>query len=94
MSPKHNYTSAFVAGEQAHSRVSATRSGEATVAAVNTHKDGDAYSIPAPTDIADHTINITNVTNEGEMLPTNVTSEGVPGPVSYTHLTLPTIVGV
>ena len=78
-SPKHNYTTAFVAGEQAQSRVSATRSGVATVAAVNTNRYVGAYSIPAPTDIADHTINITNVTSEGETLPTNVTSEGVPG---------------
>ena len=79
MSPKHNYTSAFVAGEQAQSRVSATRSGVATVAAVNTNKPGGAHSIPTPTDIAAHTINLTNLTNEGETLPTNVTSEGVPG---------------
>ena len=58
---------------------SASRSGVATVAAVNTNKSGDGHSIPAPTDIVDHTINITNVTSEGETLPTNVTSEGVPG---------------
>ena len=79
MSPKHNYTRAFVAGQQAQSRVSATRSGVATVAAVNTNKYGGVHSIPAPTDIVDHTINVTNVTNDGETLPTNVTSEGIPG---------------
>ena len=40
LSPKHNYTSTFGAGEQAHSRVSATRSGVATVAAVKTNRSG------------------------------------------------------
>ena len=79
MSPKHNYTSAFVAGEQAHSRVSATRSGVTTAAAVNANKYDGAHGNPAPSDTADHTINITNLTNESETLPTNVTSEDVPG---------------
>ena len=79
LSPKHNYTTAFVAGEQAHSRVSATGSGVATVAAVNTNKPGGCHSVPTPTNIADHTISATNVTSERQTLPANLTSESVPG---------------
>ena len=72
LSPKHNYTTAFVAGEQAHSRVSATGSGVATVAAVNTNKPGGCHSVPTPTNIVDHTISATNVTSERQTLPVNV----------------------
>ena len=64
LSPKHNYTSAFGADEQAHSRVSATRSGMVTVAAVNTNRSGGGHSVPTPTDIADHTGNAAIVTSE------------------------------
>ena len=66
LSPKHNYTSAFGADEQAHSRVSATRSGVVTVAAVNTNRSGGGHSVPTPTDIADHTVNAASVTSENE----------------------------
>ena len=64
LSPKHNYTSTFGAGEQAHSRVSATRSGVTTVAAVNTNRSGGGHSVPTPTDSADRTGNAANVTSE------------------------------
>ena len=64
MSPKHNYTSTFGAGEQAHIRVSATRSGVATVAAVNTNKYGCGHSVPTPTDTADRTGNAACVNSE------------------------------
>ena len=64
LSPKRNYTSTFGAGEQAHSRVSATRSGVATVAAVNTNRSGGGHSVPTPTDSADRTGNAANVTSE------------------------------
>ena len=79
LSPKHNYTSTFGAGEQAHSRVSATRSGVTTVAAVNTNRSGGGHSVPTPTDIADHTGNAASVTSESTTLPASVTSESVPG---------------
>ena len=75
LSPKHNDTSTFGAGEQAHSRVSATRSGVATVAAVNTNRSGGGHSVPTPTDTADHTGKAANVNSESEMLPANVASE-------------------
>ena len=64
LSPKHNYTSTFGAGEQAHSRVSAIRSGVATVAAVNTNRSGGGHSVPTPTDTADHTGNAASVNSE------------------------------
>ena len=79
LSPKHNYTTAFVAGEQAHSRVSATRSGVATVAAVSTNKPGGGHSVPTTTDIVDHTVSATNLTSESQTLPANLTSESVAG---------------
>ena len=61
------------------SRVSATRSGVATVAAVNTNRSGDGHSVPTPTDIADHTVNAASVTSENETSPANVNSGSVPG---------------
>ena len=64
LSHKHNYTSTFGAGEQAHSRVSATRSGVATVAAVNTNRSGGGHSVLTPTDTADRTGNAASVNSE------------------------------
>ena len=64
LSPKHNYTSTFGAGEQARSRVSATRSGVAAVAAVNTNRSGGGHSVPTPTDTADRTGNAASVNSE------------------------------
>ena len=91
MSPKHNYTSTFGAGEQAHSRVSATRSGVATVAAVNTNRSGGGHSVPTPTDTADRTGNAASVNSESETLPANVTSESetLPANVTSESETLP-----
>ena len=68
LSPKHNYTTAFVAGEQTHSRVSATRSGVATVAAVNTNKYGGGQTARGTT----HALNwlVRTVTNASEITET------------------------
>ena len=77
MSPKHNYTSTFGACEHAHSRVSATRSGVATVAAVNTNRSGGGHSVPTPTATADRTGNAASVNSESKTLPASVTSESV-----------------
>ena len=68
LSHKHDYTTAFVAGEQAYSRVSATRSGVATVAALNTNKSGGAQTARGTT----HALNwlVRTVTNASEITET------------------------
>ena len=77
LSPKHNYTSTFGAGGQAHSRVSATRSGVTTVAAVNTNRSGGGHCVPTPTATADRTGNAASLNSESKTLPASVTSESV-----------------
>ena len=75
LSHKHNYTTAFVAGEQAYSRVSVTRSGVATVAALNTNKSGGAQTARGTT----HALNwlVRTVTNASEITETVDTVPGL-----------------